>query len=285
MLRSVVVTSLAAGLVGSFQQAPPRPRITGINHVAFRVSDPAAAREFYADMLGLNERRAHAGRIEYGIGPNQAVVLEPGLRSGEDERLSHIAVATPDIAALTAYLTSRNITILQSPQRCEESAIRVTDPDGHTIEFVQVKWPPDAGAVPHMRSLSDRLLHAGAIVRDEERAQTFYRDVLGFIEIWRGGRADGVTRWINMRVPDGTDYLEYMLASSSPDRRERGVLHHLCLRVPDMQVAWEEVARRSVRLQRPMPSPPQIGINGRYQLNLYDSDGTRVELMEPFTVR
>jgi hypothetical protein len=76
-----------------------------------------------------------------------------------------------------------------------------------------------------------------------------------------------------------------MLATSAPDRRERGVLHHLCLRVPDMQAAWEEVARRSVRFKRPIASAPQIGVNGRYQLNLFDPDGTRAELMEPFTVR
>jgi hypothetical protein len=30
---------------------------------------------------------------------------------------------------------------------------------------------------------------------------------------------------------------------------------------------------------------PQIGRNNRWQLNLYDPDGTRIEFMEPWTVR
>jgi lactoylglutathione lyase len=86
-------------------------------------------------------------------------------------------------------------------------------------------------------------------------------------------------------VPDGTDYLEYMLASAAPDRRQRGVLHHVCLVVPDIQRAWEEVARRTPEPERDALSRPNVGVNGRWQLNLYDPDGTRVELMEPFTIR
>jgi lactoylglutathione lyase len=133
--------------------------------------------------------------------------------------------------------------------------------------------------------LSDRLLHAGVTIADEQRAHGFYREALGFGEIWRGGRPEGVIQWVNMRVPDGTDYLEYMLITAPPDRRQRGVLHHLCLRVDDIQEAWEEVGRRTSVGERSVPNAPQIGVNGRYQLNLFDPDGTRVELMEPFRAR
>ncbi len=286
---NVVAVTLALGtLVLASAQAPPsRPRVTGISHVAFRVTDATAARGFYGGMLGLTERPSSNNRqITYAVGARQSVVLEPGLLPKEDERLSHVAYGTPDIEALAAHLKSRGLDVQQPPGRCQDTAIRVRDPDGHAIEFVQVAWPPDAAPDEEgARALSSRVLHAGAIVRDEQRAHAFYREALGFLEIWRGGRPEGVTRWVNMRVPDGTDYLEYMLVTDPPDRRARGVLHHLCLRVPDMQAAWEEVARRAARLEQPAPSPPQIGVNGRYQLNLYDSDGTRVELMEPFTVR
>jgi lactoylglutathione lyase len=282
-----ITVALGAIAVAGSQALPPRPRVTGISHVAFRVTDAAAARAFYGDMLGLQQREApQPGRLAYAIGPRQSVVLDPGLPPKDDERLSHVAYETPDIEAIAARLKTRGYDVQQPAARCQQAAIRVTDPDGHTIEFVEVQWPPPAvPAAKEGRPLSDRVLHAGVIVGDEQRAHGFYRDALAFLEIWRGGRPEGVTRWVNMRVPDGTDYVEYMLSTSAPDRRERGVLHHLCLRVPDMQDAWEEVARRAVRFKRPMPGPPQIGVNGRYQLNLYDPDGTRVELMEPYTVR
>ena len=120
---------------------------------------------------------------------------------------------------------------------------------------------------------------------DEAAATRFYKDVLGFSEIWRGGRSEGVTDWVNMRVPDGTDYLEYMLVSSPPDRRQRGVLHHVALLVPDIQAAWEAAGARTPAEKRAALGPPNVGRNGRWQLNLYDGDGTRTELMEPFTVR
>jgi lactoylglutathione lyase len=274
----------ASAAVVSFQTDTTRPKLTGINHVAFRVSDLAAAGRFYGDVLGLAARPASSSRAVFDVGHRQRVVLEAGLPAAEEERLSHLAFETPDIKALTAHLQSRGMEV-QPAQQCDEGGIRVTDPDGHVIEFVPAKWPPERRTAAPARSLSNRLLHAGLIVRDEQAAHRFYRDTLGFSEIWRGGRKEGVTQWVNMRVPNGTDYLEYMLVSSPPDRRQRGVLHHLALQVPDIQAAWEEAARRTPEAARAQLNSPNIGVNGRWQLNLFDPDGTRSELMEPFTAR
>lgn len=113
----------------------------------------------------------------------------------------------------------------------------------------------------------------------------FYKDILGFSEIWRGGRDDSVTSWINMRVPHGTDYIEYMLVSGPVDRPQLGVLHHAALQVPDIQLALETLRERPLGWDSETIRPPQVGRNNRWQLNLYDADGTRVELMEPFTMR
>jgi lactoylglutathione lyase len=265
---------------------PPRPRLTGLSHVALRIVDTAGAERFYGDTLGLTRRTSgDSSRITYAVGEHQFVRLEPGLPAGDDERLSHIAFETPDVKALAAYLTSNGIQVRQPADRCQDSAIRVSDPDGHSVEFVQADWPPAVTGRQPERALSNRLLHAGVIVRDEQAANRFYGDILGFSEIWRGGRTEGTVDWINMRVPDGTDYLEYMLTTAAPDRRQRGVLHHLCLRVPDIQVAWEAVALRSLPATRSLLTPPAVGRNGRWQLNLFDPDGTRTELMEPFRIR
>ena len=264
------------------QPTPSRPRITGIHHVGIRVTDAAAARHFYTQILGMSELEPRGSQLRLAVG-RQHVVIEPGLPQGEDERLTHVAFETPDVETLAAHLTSRGVPVSRPPDRCDPAAIRVRDPDGHSIEFVPIKFPGVSAPQPSGLALSNRLLHAGLIVRSEEAAHTFYRDVLGFSEIWRGGRTEGVISWINMRVPDGTDYLEYMLVTAPPDRRQRGTLHHVCLRVPDIQTAWEAAALRSgpdARL-----SPPNVGRNGKWQLNLYDPDGTRVELLEPFTTR
>ncbi len=283
LLAAVALSAAPAGLA---QSPPQRPRITGVHHAAFRVSDAAAARRFYQELVGLAESGdARGGRAIFSVGAHQFVQIEPGLPAGDDERLSHVAFATPDIKALAAYFGAKGVQVQRPEGRCAEDAIRVGDPDGHTIEFVQVSWPEPPPSAGEGRALSSRLLHIGLVVRDEQAAHAFYRDTLGFSEIWRGGRPEGVTSWVNMRVPDGTDYLEYMLYSKAPDRRQRGSAHHVCLRVPDIQPAWAEVTSRSARMGRQLPSPPSVGVNGKWQLNLFDPDGTRVELMEPFTTR
>ena len=283
---ALIACLLASAGIGPIPQSPGgRPRITGIHHVAFRVSDAAAARRFYGEILGFGERAGVAGkRIIYAIGARQYVALEPGLPAGEDERLGHLAFETPDLKAMTSYLSSRGLAV-QSSDSCQPGSVLVTDPDGHSIELVQGQWPPPVAKRTSDAALSNRLLHAGLTIRDEQTAHKFYRETLGFSEIWRGGRPEGVTQWVNMRVPDGTDYLEYMFISDTPDRRRRGSLHHMAFLVPDMQAAWEEVVRRTPEAARAQLNAPQVGVNGRWQLNLFDPDGTRTELMEPFRIR
>ena len=283
---ALIACLLASAGIAPIPQPPNgRPRITGIHHVAFRVSDAAAARRFYGEILGFGERAGVAGkRIIYAIGGRQYVALEPGLPAGEDERLGHLAFETPDLKAMTSYLSSRGLAV-QSSDSCQPGSVLVTDPDGHSIELVQGQWPPPVAKRTSDPALSNRLLHAGLTIRDEQTAHKFYRETLGFSEIWRGGRPEGVTQWVNMRVPDGTDYLEYMFISDTPDRRRRGSLHHMALLVPDMQAAWEEVVRRTPEAARAQLNAPQVGVNGRWQLNLFDPDGTRTELMEPFRIR
>jgi len=310
-VAAVAAAVLAALTVGATAQVPAnRPRITGIDHIVFRASDEAAVRRFYGDLLGLSggiggkvagcapgdgcegSTQKLGPLLIFQVGPRQTIYVEPGLPAGEDERLRLLAFATPDLEALAAHLTAKGIAVTRilAPGPGPGGAIAVSDPDGHPLAFVQRDWPPQdripgPGASKVKPPLSSRILHAGLTVRDEAAATRFYKDVLGFSEIWRGGRSEGVTDWINMRVPDGTDYLEYMLVSSPPDRRQRGVLHHVALLVPDIQAAWEAAGARTPAAERARLGPPNVGRNGRWQLNLYDVDGTRTELMEPFRVR
>jgi lactoylglutathione lyase len=135
------------------------------------------------------------------------------------------------------------------------------------------------------RRISRRILHAGLTIHDAAAADRFYKDALGFSEIWRGGRPEGTTNWINMRVPDGTDYLEYMLTTGTLDRRQLGTEHHIALLVPSIQDALDAVRARTSADDPNHRATPHIGVNRKWQLNVYDPDGTRIEFMEPFTVR
>jgi catechol 2,3-dioxygenase-like lactoylglutathione lyase family enzyme len=261
-------------------QAPERLPITGVDHVALRVGDVGAARAFYADLLGLPESTGG-----FGVGARQRILVEGGLGPEEDERLLHLAFATTNANAIAARLRDAGFSVssVDAPA-CGGRVLRTRDPDGHTIEFVEREVREAPAATPS-RALSSRILHAGLTVANADAADRFYKEALGFSELWRGGRTDAETDWINMRVPEGTDYLEYMLVRGPVDRRQRGVLHHICLLVPDIQAAYESALARTPAARRAAVGPPSVGRNRRWQLNLYDPDGTRTELMEPHTMR
>jgi hypothetical protein len=59
----------------------------------------------------------------------------------------------------------------------------------------------------------------------------------------------------------------------------------MALMVPDIQKALEAILGRPGGSEPRTVRPPQMGRNDRWQLNLFDPDGSRTELMEPFTAR
>ena len=122
----------------------------------------------------------------------------------------------------------------------------------------------------------------GVTVADRAAADKFYRYILGFRETWHGGMRDDRTDWIDMRVPEGTDWLEYMCNVANPSPKTLGVMHHLALGVPSVDAGYKKLLDRSVDLKT---EKPKIGRDGKWQLTLYDPDLTRTELMEPKPVQ
>jgi lactoylglutathione lyase len=75
-----------------------------------------------------------------------------------------------------------------------------------------------------------------------------------------------------------------MLYSQLPDADKRGKFHHFCLEVPDIKAAQAILKQRAAKIEYTRPMDIAIGINRKLQMNVYDPDGTRVELMEPYTI-
>jgi catechol 2,3-dioxygenase-like lactoylglutathione lyase family enzyme len=93
-----------------------------------------------------------------------------------------------------------------------------------------------------------------------------------------------VLSWVHEQIPDGKGFLEFMLYSDLPDPDKRGTYHHFCLEVPDIEKAKATLEQRAARIGYTKAMDIHTGINRKRQLNVYDPDGTRVELMEPQTV-
>ena len=124
--------------------------------------------------------------------------------------------------------------------------------------------------------ISDHIIHVGVVVSDQAASDHLYKDILGFHEIWHGGMKDDRTDWVDMQVPDGKDWLEYMLNVRSPTPKSLGVNNHLALGVPSVAEGYKTVTARGFTAEQ-----PKIGRDGKWQLNLYDPTLTRAELMEP----
>jgi hypothetical protein len=87
-----------------------------------------------------------------------------------------------------------------------------------------------------------------------------------------------------LKVPDGNDYIELMLFKDALALDKRGTPHHMCLEVPDVAAAIARLEASPYRKHYTRPIESKTGINRKRQLNLFDPDGTRIELMEPVTV-
>jgi catechol 2,3-dioxygenase-like lactoylglutathione lyase family enzyme len=292
---TVVILLLSLNLSAVGLDTPKRPHILGVAHMALFVSDLQKAREFYEDFLGYQEPYTLKGddnsdRIAF-IKINEDQYLELFAESPkQDGHLNHISFFTDSAEGMRAYLSSRGVKVPEKVGKGKigNSNFNITDPDGHTVEIVQ--YEPDSWTkrekgkyLPDTR-ISQHMPHVGVVVGPLDPAMKFYRDILGFQEFWRGSSSGTVLSWVNMRVPDGEDYLEFMLYSTPPDAGQMGVKNHVCLLTPDIKKAVAILESRPARKNYARSIEIRVGVNGKRQANLFDPDGTRIELMEPSTV-
>jgi catechol 2,3-dioxygenase-like lactoylglutathione lyase family enzyme len=295
----LTATSLtqAADPASSRPAAPvARPAIVGVAHIGLKTDNLEAARKFYTGVLGFQEPFSLDKTPDEGTGllltyfkvnDHQYIEMFPELTGPKMDRLSHISFETTDAEQMRAYLASRGVKVPEKlePMQDGNRGFDVIDPDGHDVEFVEFvpgslhsrnfgKYLPDT-------RISTRIIHVGVVVKDRAAADRFYKDILGFKLQWQGGMKDKDTDWVAMRVPDGTDWLEYMLNVHNPDPHTLGVMHHLSLGVPNIQAGYKVALERGYKGKE----KPQIGRDGKWQYNLYDPNFTRVELMEPKPVQ
>ena len=275
---------------------PARPKIFGIAHYATRVTDLEQARAFYTGFLGFAEPfclKNPDGAVTMAfikVNDYQYIELTPGLKPDED-RLNHISFFTDDAEAMRRYLQASEIQVPERVPKGRSGNLNFTikDPEGHTVEIVQYmpdSWPMrEKGKFLPVSRVSQHIGHIGVISGDANAAKRFYVDILGFQETWRGsGAGSSTVSWINLRVPDGTDYLELMLYKYPPAPNRRGTVHHICLETPHIGETLEKLKASEYGVTYGKPLEIRTGINRRRQLNVFDPDGTRTEFMEAFTV-
>jgi catechol 2,3-dioxygenase-like lactoylglutathione lyase family enzyme len=279
------------------RKAVPRPPIFGIAHVRMLRADRQSSLNFYGRTLGYHSPQPCKDEALscFYVGGPQFIELGPIVLGSSGSLLEEVGFLTSDVSAMRKFLLAEGLhpskiemhgysassDTVSGPDgtrttfRSSYPSVSIEDPEGKRVVFVQqhgggyyLDYDPRVGK---------HLIHAGFVVRDRAAEDRFYKDILGFHLYWQGGRKDDETDWVNMQVPEGTDWIEYMLnVPADANHHTLGVMNHIALGVPDIHVAQNQLLANGMKLME----EPHIGRGGKWQLNLYDPDDTRIELME-----
>ncbi len=282
-IRALLVAMLP--LAAAAQDLP----MTGLGGVGLVTADLEKSRQFYTGTLGysaaftLKDDRGRIVSTFFKVNDEQFIQVTAAPYT--DIRVAYVAILTPSAQELRKAILKRGVIpgpVAPAPDG--GIAFSLKDPDATRIDFVE--RTPDSleaklrGKLLPTRRVSRRISHVGVLSADVDRSIGFYNGRFGFEETWRGGPRDSETRWINMKLPGAsTDYLELMLYTERPTRDQYGSMQHICLMTPDIRVAIAQLAENGFAGAGKLD--PRVGRNGRRQVNLFDPDGTRIELMEP----
>jgi catechol 2,3-dioxygenase-like lactoylglutathione lyase family enzyme len=288
----IIATSILSAF-GTLSKDPPRrPRIKGIEGVTVLVSNVSASREFFhsvTDPRSVCNFCEDVPSHSFFLFGRQHITLEQLPATPPSSYLAEVSFRTDDLQQLRKFLKANGVEFEERKTRGHAgqfgtlTSLIVHDPDGHNISFVELpqsfpgEWVlvDSTGMRPSITPI--RIIHAGFIVRDRVAMDHFYKDILGFRPYWHGGMKDDKDDWVAMQVPDGTDWVEYMLnISPTADHHTLGVMNHIALGVEDIH----ETEKRLIANGWKPGEKPKIGRDGKWQLNLYDPDDTRIEFME-----
>lgn len=271
------------------QDSGQRPKLTSVSNLSVYTSDPAKTERFYVHDLGATkgtDPQDPAG-VRFYFSPIQFVEVLPlpANESDPKDRFHGAGYNTPNAEEMRRYLGAHGVKVPDAVTQASDGSVyfAVKDPEDNRIEFVQ---PPAHPLNVPPGPISDHIIHIGYIVHDVPTEDAFYIKLLGFRPYWHGGMKDDASDWISMQVPDGGDWVEYMTAKgpertgipASMSQETAGVLDHFALGVANIEHTYNLLFERDGLNGK--HSPAQLGRDGKWQLNLYDPDGTRAELME-----
>ncbi|WP_109487115.1 VOC family protein [Occallatibacter savannae] len=290
MYRKLLVAAGAVALtLGTVTlSAQERPKITSISHLAVYTSDAAATDHYYREIIGAAKEAdpENPAGVKYAFSATQYIEVLPLPANSGVNRMDHAAFNTSDAEAMRKYLAAKSWKTPSSVSKGKDGSrwFAVTDPEGNKIEFVQ----PSSSAKPvnAPKIIGSHVIHVGFLVHSREAEDKFYRDLLGFRPYWYGGMTDAKTDWVSQQVPDGHDWLEYMVSGgpgtgipANMTQQTLGVLDHFAIGEHSVPDAYKKLEAENRLGNGRHDQGPKIGKDGKYQFNMYDPDGIRAELM------
>lgn len=283
----LVLVLLVLGTAAMAQSTPVRPKITGVSHLAVYTSDPAATEHYYAVTLGAAKEPdpENPKGVRYAVSGTQFIEVLPLPANAGVNRMDHAAFNTADAEGMRKYLAAKSWKVPAAVTKESDGSklFEVLDPEGNRIQFVQ---PPANAKVDAPNAIGHHIIHVGFLVHDRAKEDTFYRGLLGFKPYWWGGMTDAKVDWVSQQVPDGHDWVEYMLSAgpgtgipANMSQHTLGVMDHISIGENSVE-ASSKALKDAGRLQGvKCDQGTKVGKDGKVQFNMYDPDGIRAELM------
>lgn len=292
MKRYLLLALALTGLLcpGCKQKDVPRPQILAVAHAAFFTSDYESVCQLYGDYFGFEHPSTlytDDGQVNltiFKVNDDQYIEIFREREAGAP-RLYHFALLTDDAEGMRLYLKSKGVAVPDTTPkgRLGNYNFFVKDPNGITCEIVQYgeegETAKNFGKHMPASRISTHMSHVGFQCPDLDKAMAFYCDILGFKEVWRGGANPEKVSWVHLQVPEGEETLELMLYEEEPSPGRKGSMNHICLEVEDVGQAKAILDKRAYPAACKTPTPFKYGINKKGQINFYDPDLTRIELM------
>jgi catechol 2,3-dioxygenase-like lactoylglutathione lyase family enzyme len=284
----LILASLLLCFAAVAKRKPPkRPRILGIAGVTILVSDVTEARKFYLKLIDPEHTCEYCGAAHSPflfLPAGQRIKFQQIPTPPPSSLLAEVSFLTEDVEGFRRFFKYSKVDFDQIKKKeggdlvalllHAPGGLRVTITDSYHLANGE---DLNAGLPPGNPSNPVRIIHAGFVVNDRAATDHFFVDQLTFHPYWHGGMNDAKDDWVAMQVPNGTDWVEYMLnISPTADKHTLGVMNHISLGVPDIHAIADQLVQAGIKLSE----QPKIGRDGKWQLNLYDADQTRVEFME-----
>lgn len=279
LIPIVAATSLLPCLM-----AQEQPRIVGMAHMAYYISNVKQARDYYEGFLGL--QLAFALKNPDGTDHilfekiNDHQFIELYVDSPKDYGFIHDAgFETNDAKGMRDHLAAMGVKVPDKVVKDEAGNLSFdfVDPSGFTVVIVQYLPKSMTGRTKGMFMLPARISthidHIGLLVKDRETSWKFYGDAFGFVKEGDGSK---------MAIPGSPDRFELGVERKPPSEARFHVKDHICLSNPDVPKMTADLKAKPELKEFPdaIADTHQLP-NGKNVVEIYDLDHNRVEVMEP----
>jgi catechol 2,3-dioxygenase-like lactoylglutathione lyase family enzyme len=264
---------------------PSQPRITGMAHMAYYVSDLKKARDYYEGWLGFQEALVlknvdGSDHIVFlKINDHQFIELynEPAKNYGF---MHDAGLETNDAEGMRDHLAAIGVKVPEKVVKDEAGNLSfdIIEPSGFTLQIVQ--YLPNSltsktkGKFLPASRISDHIDHIGLLIKDKDETWKFYNEAFGFTKEGDGSK---------MAIPGSTDRFELGWEKKSPPAEARfHVKDHICLSNSNVPKMTADLRAKPQVAEFPdaIADTHQLS-NGKNVVEIYDLDKNRVEVMEP----